>query len=263
MAARGTTNHPPKCDGCRQRLRPRQQPKRQGAQRSTWRKSVLVRPAWQQARTVFFCFGCSFLAVAGKDFPNIIVIMMVLMIMMILIMIILMITNIFFCFFFDWTHVLDIARRRDWHFEPTAMPPWAVASVFARRTCGGVWEHRHEICRDCCQGSSGDRRNVFFQRFENAKGAWRFVGSIPPTQDSRYHQDYYIFRFGNLNLNPHLPPAVYNGGFLDTQAATKSAAASGLPPYQAVEPTATAAARWTSRVVWNRLVRQEFGQPKR
>jgi len=31
------------------------------------------------------------------------------------------------------------------------------------------------------------------------------------------------------------------------EAATKSAAASGLPPYQAVEPTATAAARWGKR----------------
>lgn len=32
--------------------------------------------------------------------------------------------------------------------------------------------------------------------------------------------------------------------FSTAEAATKSAAASGLPPYQAVEPTATAAARW-------------------
>ena len=35
---------------------------------------------------------------------------------------------------------------------------------------------------------------------------------LPPTQDSSHHQDYYIFRIGNPNLNLHLPLASWVGG---------------------------------------------------
>lgn len=72
----------------------------------------------------------------------------------------------------------------------------------------------------------------FFHRFENGHEGWRFVGSTP--QDSSQPPGLHFLGSG-IPIETHLPLA---------QAATKSAAASGLPPYQAVEPTATAAARW-------------------
>lgn len=99
VAARGTTNHP----AGRQRLRPQQQPKRQGAQRSTWRKSVLVRPAWQQAWTghfgrlgafvgILLMFRMFILSCSWKDSPNIIVIMTITMVLMIMMIMMIMMT---------------------------------------------------------------------------------------------------------------------------------------------------------------------------
>ncbi len=40
---------------------------------------------------------------------------------------------------------------------------------------------------------------------------WTTLG-CPPAQDASHHQDYYIFRIGDPNLNPHLPLASWEGG---------------------------------------------------
>ena len=39
-----------------------------------------------------------------------------------------------------------------------------------------------------------------------------WILGLPPTQDSSHHQDYYIFRIGNPDLNLHLPLASWVGG---------------------------------------------------
>ena len=225
VAARGTTNHP----AGRQRLRPRQQPKRQGAQRSTWRKSVLVRPAWQQAWTgrfgplgaffwILLMFRMFILSCSWKDSPNIIVIMMITMILMI--MIIMMIMMVWWLWwlwsfwwlqpcFFDWTHVLDIALAR-----------------LAFWTYQAFWSHGHLRC--CLQGElaaeSGNTamksaeiaakallvtgETFFFQRSENGYEGWRFVGSTPHPGFQSTTRMITCFRFGNpfiITLICHWP----------------------------------------------------------
>ena len=56
--------------------------------------------------------------------------------------------------------------------------------------------------------------SVHFQKkhtLEVHKKWWDILG-CPPSQYASHHQDYYIFRIGDPNLNLHLPQASWEGG---------------------------------------------------
>ena len=251
VAARGTTNHPPSatlagsdCGHGSSRRGRELSAARGGSQCSCGRRGsrlgLAILGDWERSFGFFWCFGCSFSAVAGRILP----------------------TSLWlwwlrwfwwswwswwFWWFDDyddyddydydhfddykhvslyWTHVLDIALARlaFWTYQAFwshGQLRWCLQGELAAES-GNTAMKSAEIAAKAVLVTG---ETFFFQRSENGYEGWIY----PPGFQSTTRMITF-FRFGNPNLKPPLPLA---------QAATKSAAASGLPPYQAVEPTAT------------------------